>query len=135
MSPFTPSVQTFHRDNVHAHIPMHRDLESLLHCWRACNSNALNIKAESNCSFSALLSVPIFHFPVSRPVLDQRYLACEQALLFGRAKRAARGVASPFACHSGVYFSQYHPNRELGRRLNATRPPFQSSQTQKQHVT
>ena len=57
------------------------------------------------------------------------YLACEQALLFGRAKRAARegaserrmregpAVASPLACLSRVYFSRYPPNGELARRL------------------
>ena len=103
--------------------------------WKTWGQNLTWTLALSLTSFSALLSVPIFHFPVSRPVLVQRYLACEQALLFGGAKRAARGVASPFACHSRVYFSQYSPNGKLARRLNVTRPPFQSSQTQKQHVT
>ena len=58
-------------------------------------------------------------------------IACEQALLFGRAKRAAReraieprsregpppAVASPLACLSRVYFSRYPPNGELARRL------------------
>ena len=59
-------------------------------------------------------------------------LACEQALLFGRAKRAAReraserrsregpAVASPLACLSRVYFSQYPPNGELARRLHCS---------------
>ena len=54
-------------------------------------------------------------------------IACEQALLFGRAKRAASerrsregpapAVASPLACLSRVYFSRYPPNGELARRL------------------
>ena len=58
-------------------------------------------------------------------------IACVQALLFGRAKRAAReraieprsrkgpppAVASPLACLSRVYFSRYPPNGELARRL------------------
>ena len=54
-------------------------------------------------------------------------LAFEQALLFGRAKRAVQeraserrsreGPASPLACLSRVYFSRYPPNGELARRL------------------
>ena len=47
-------------------------------------------------------------------------LACEQALLFGWASGdAARSpaFASPLACLSRVYFSQYLPNGELARRL------------------
>ena len=36
-----------------------------------------------------------------------------------RAKRGAREHLSPFACLSRVYFSRYHPNRELSRRLNS----------------
>ena len=52
-------------------------------------------------------------------------LACEQALLFGRAKRAVReraserrsreGPVSPLACLSRVYFSRYPPSGELAR--------------------
>ena len=47
-------------------------------------------------------------------------LACEQALLFGRASgEAKRGpaFASPLACLSRDYFSQYPPNGKLARRL------------------
>ena len=38
--------------------------------------------------------------------LETRMVACEQALLFGRVKRAARerAFASPLACLSRVYF-------------------------------
>ena len=67
-------------------------------------------------------------------VSNAMYLACEQALLFGRAKRAAReraserrsregpppAVASLLACLSRVYFSRYPPNGELARRLQCT---------------
>ena len=48
---------------------------------------------------------------------------CQQALLFGRAKRAARERASRLlsrascASLSRVPFSRYPPNRELARRL------------------
>ena len=61
------------------------------------------------------------------------YIVCEQALLFGRTKRAAREHASeqriphaprfrvssrvPLACLSRVYFLLYPPNGELARRL------------------
>ena len=52
------------------------------------------------------------------------YIACEQALLFGRAKRAARErVSERGSCEgrsrllSRVYFSLYPPNGELARRL------------------
>ena len=47
-------------------------------------------------------------------------IACEQALLFGPAKRVARasGEASHVACHSRVYFLRYPPNGKLARRLN-----------------
>ena len=42
-------------------------------------------------------------------------IACEQALLFGPAKRVARvsGKASPTACHSRVYFLRHPPNGKL----------------------
>ena len=56
-----------------------------------------------------------------------KVVACEQALLLGRAKRAARertserrtgegtppAVASPLVCHSSVYFSRYPPMESL----------------------
>ena len=42
------------------------------------------------------------------------FIACEQALLFGRAKRAARGWRTCLSC---VYFSRYPPNGELAHRL------------------
>ena len=45
-------------------------------------------------------------------IWNRRNLACEQALLFGRA--------SPLACLSRVYFSRYPPNAELARRLGET---------------
>jgi len=45
-----------------------------------------------------------------RTYLVYSSLACEQALLFGRAKRVARERAS-------VYFSRYPPHGELARRL------------------
>ena len=50
-------------------------------------------------------------------------LACEQALLFGRAKRAARARASVqlWRLLSRVYFSRYPPNGELARRLRPVR--------------
>jgi len=50
-------------------------------------------------------------------------LACEQALLFGRAKRAARARASVRLSRlpSRVYFSRYAPNGELARRLRPVR--------------
>ena len=45
-------------------------------------------------------------------------LACEQALLFGRAKRTREQAAKPRgACLLRVYFSRYPPNGELARRL------------------
>ena len=49
-------------------------------------------------------------------------IAYEQALLFGRAKRAAGERASErrSACLSRVYFSRYPPNGELARRLQPT---------------
>ena len=46
------------------------------------------------------------------------FIACEQALLFGRAKRAARErTRGRLACLSRVYFSRYPPNGELAHRL------------------
>ena len=51
-------------------------------------------------------------------------VACDQTLLFGRAKRNARGSGeaaraegSPLACLSRVHFSRYPPNGELARML------------------
>jgi len=50
-------------------------------------------------------------------------LACEQALLFQRAKRAAQERVSERESREGarflsrVYFSRYPPNGELARRL------------------
>ena len=46
-------------------------------------------------------------------------LACEQALLFRRAKRAVRERAFPVECLSRVYFSRYHPNGDLARGLDS----------------
>ena len=54
------------------------------------------------------------------PFLVLLIIVCEQALLFGRTKRAAREHASeraPLACLSRIYFSLYPPNGELARRL------------------
>ena len=54
---------------------------------------------------------------------DAAKLACEQALLFGLAKRAARERVSKRERRKGprflsrVYFSRYPPNGELSRRL------------------
>ena len=54
-------------------------------------------------------------------------VACEQALLIGRAMRVTRerpserrsraGQRAPLACLPRVYVSRYPPNRELARRL------------------
>ena len=55
------------------------------------------------------------------------YIACEQAPLFKWAERASRAngkaarfLASSFACLSLVYFSRYLPDEERARRLHIT---------------
>ena len=54
---------------------------------------------------------------------DAAKLTCEQVLLFGRAKRAARERVSERERREGprflsrVYFSRYPPNEEPARRL------------------
>ena len=87
-------------------------------------------------AFIALLSFSVIDVKTSYNRIKRKIaafaitVACEQALLFGRAKRVAREGASPLACLSRVDFSRYPPNGELARRLQSLQ---QQQQQQQKH--
>ena len=90
---------------------------------------------------------PIINFVLSSAFSSHfsfsRFSACARSTLLSlwasspiweREASRARGRISLRMPLARILFT-ICPNGKLARRLNATRPPFQSSQTQKQHVT